>query len=341
VAASIVVAASLALVVESPAYGARSRIDPIWYTPNPGSLDLLRMFERPDEWPSARGMISVFQFTQQHTFPVPPPIVGPNNYDALARAGAFRKLRQWRIKTAVGVGPIKEFNCVGPSALDAVVRDTLDSIQVVQAAGGFVHYLAMDEPFLSASRPRCYGPQLEPAADRLAAYVRSVRERFPLTRVGLIEAYPSFTPDHFDRMLQLMLERGIPPAFLHLDIDLRSVTPGRQDFAADLTSIQSSCAALDVPFGIIIWGYNGDADALFASDAAKLAGAVREVFKTWDQMPDQFVFESWSPSSTGLNITPSNLPESRPYTLTNLLVHMSRRFRGAGPATGVAVPRRR
>ncbi len=299
------------------------------------------MFERPEEWASARELISVFQFAQQHTFRVPPPIVGPNNFEALARTGAFVKLRQWRIKTSIGVGPVKEHNCVGDAALEAVVRDTLDSIAAVQGAGGFVHYLAMDEPFLSGTQPRC-GGSLEDVADRVALYVRAVKHTYALTRIGLIEAYPSFNADDFLRMLQLMRARGIPPAFLHLDIDLRAVRPERQDFATDVRQIQSACAAQQIPFGIIIWGYNGDADALFAFDAAQLAAAVRQVFPTWDEMPDQFLFESWSQSSTGQNITPSNLPEDRLYTLTNLLLNMYRRFRGGiGPGIGVAVPRPR
>jgi hypothetical protein len=336
------VAALLILPFATDTSLARRRVDPIWYTPNPGSLDLLRMFERPEEWASARGFISVFQFAQQHTFRVPPPIVGPNNFEALARAGAFLKLRQWHIKTSIGVGPVKEHNCVGDGALQGVVRDTLDSIAAVQGAGGFVQYLAMDEPFLSGTQPSCGRRSLDAIADRLAVYEDAVRRVYPTTRIGLIEAYPSFTPNDVARVLQLMRAREISPAFLHLDIDLRAVRPGRQDLTADVRSIQSACEAEDVPFGIIIWGYNGDADALFAYDAAKLAAAVRQIFPAWEDMPDQLLFESWSPSSTGQNITPSNLPDDRPYTLTNLLLEMYRRFRGGiEPSAGVAVPRLR
>jgi hypothetical protein len=53
------------------------------------------------------------------------------------------------------------------------------------------------------------------------------------------------------------------------------------------------------------------------------------------------MFDSWVESATGLRITPSNLPESRLYTHTRLLVDTFRYLRAAdgGVPTGVAVPR--
>src|SRR5690242_10762867 len=77
--------------------------DRIWLAPNPGSLDLISLFEHPEQWPHARELMNVFQFTEQHTHMPPPPIVGPNSYEALARAGAFSELRQWGKHTAIGV----------------------------------------------------------------------------------------------------------------------------------------------------------------------------------------------------------------------------------------------
>lgn len=334
---------SFAVSAASRAESERRRPDPVWYTPNPGSLDLLRMFENPDEWQVARRFVSVFQFTQQHTYPVTPSIVGPNGYRALVRSGAFRQLVEWGIKTSIGVGAVKEFYCTpDASGMDTAIRDALDAIAAVHGGGGAVHYLSMDEPFLSGQTPRCGGPALEPTADRLRRYITAVRDSHPTVRVGLIEAYPSFNPDAFGRMLQLLRERGVLPAFLHLDIDLRGVRAERRDFAADLKRIQDICAAERIPFGIIIWGYNGDADALFARDAKALAGALQAVFTSRDEMPDRFIFESWSESATGLRITPSNLPETRSHTLTNLMIHTYRRFLAdPGLVSGTAVPRGR
>ena len=73
--------------------------DRIWFSPGPGTLDYLRLFENPEEWTRARSVVTVFKFYAQHTQTPAPSIVGPNTYDALVRVGAFRKLTTWKIKT--------------------------------------------------------------------------------------------------------------------------------------------------------------------------------------------------------------------------------------------------
>jgi hypothetical protein len=44
-------------------------------------------------------------------------------------------------------------------------------------------------------------------------------------------------------------------------------------------------------------------------------------------MPDQLIFQSWAESSTGLRITPTNLPEVTPNTHTRLVNDVYRAFR--------------
>jgi hypothetical protein len=286
------------------------------------------MFDHPEEWERARRLISVFNFTQQHTGVIPDAIVGPNRYNALAAAGAFAKLRSWRIATSVGVGSVKTFYC-GPGGMEQSVRDTLNAVGAVVAAGGEVTYLPMDEPFLSGSFPECDGPgALDRTAARLESYVKSVHAISPSIQIGLIEAYPSFTPAEFERMLDLMQDRAIAPAFLQVDVDIRAVRAPRNDLVADLNAIKDAAHIRQIPFGIIVWGYNGDADALFALDAAHLAHAFEAAFPDRARLPDQIVFASWAESSTGLRITPSNLPDNQPYTLTNILTTTYRRMVG-------------
>lgn len=328
---------AVALLCRAPAAQTAPQV---WIGPNPGSLDLLRMFEAPAEWARARRSIDVFKFTQQHTFAQPDPVTGPNTLAALTRVHAFRKLAHWRIRTALGSWAVKEFYCTpDPSGMARAVADTLSAVSAIQARGGLVHYLAMDEPFLAGQSPACGGPDLEPTADRLAAYVTGVRRAYPRVRIGLIEAYPSFGVEAFDAMLRLMRARGIDPAFVHLDVDLQAVRP-IEALAGDVRRLQEICRARRIPFGIIVWGYNGDADALFARDAHRLAMALKQAYPDQGAMPDHFLLESWSASSTGQLITPSNLPEDRPYTLTSLLVPLLRRFRAeASPTIGSAGPR--
>lgn len=314
--------------------------DRIWFSPNPGTLDMLRMFDHPEEWTHARQLMNVYNVTQQHTYATPVPIVGPNSYDALVRVDAFRKLVRWGKKLSIGVGAVKEFYCTDDdSGMNTAVQDTLAAIDAVRAAGGHADYLSMDEPWVSGRSKRCGGPALEPTADRVALYMTSVNRAYPATAIGLIEAYPFSSAAAIQSMISLLRARGVTPAFLHMDVDWHALKPG--DFARDMRQLQAFCRSEHIPFGIIVTGYNGDADALFAVDVLGLARQMAGAFVSWANMPDHIMLDSWVVSSTGLNITPSNLPEDRPNTQTSLLSDLYRYLRGVNgvPASQVAVPR--
>lgn len=332
-----------ALILSLPVTVGQAAPDPdrVWFCPGPGTIDFIRLFERPEEWPHARQLVSVFKFYQQHTQTPTPSIVGPNAYEALARAGVFRMLKTWGKKTAIEVGAVKEFYCT-PDArgMNEAIAATIASVRAVESAGGAVSYLALDEPFLSGQSKTCGGPALEPTADRLATYGAGVAQAFPNVRVGLIEAYPSFNPDAFASMLELLAARGVKPAFLHVDVDIKALRAGRDDFSRDMTRLAALCREQRVSFGVIIWGYNGDNDVLYSIDADRLAGAVADTFRG-DTLPDHIIFQSWAQSSTGLLITPSNLSEDRLYSHTQILWSVFRRLSGqTGAASGTAIIRR-
>ena len=197
----------------------------------------------------------------------------------------------------------------------------------------------MDEPWVSGRSKRCGGPALEPTADRVALYMSSVARAYPTITIGLIEAYPFSSADAIESMLTLLRMRGVPPAFLHMDVDWHSLRPG--DFVRDMQRLQTVCHSQGIPFGIVITGYNGDADALFAVDASGIAHLIAQTFLRWEDMPDHLMFDSWVESRMGLRITPSNLPETRPYTHTYLLLSIFRYLRGVDGTvpSGAAVPR--
>lgn len=315
--------------------------DRIWFAPGPGTLDYLRLFDQPAEWPRARQLITAFKFYQQHTQTPAHPIVGPNTYDAFVRADAFRKLRTWKIKTAIEVGAVKEGYCLEPggTGVDSAIRDTIRSVQAIVAAGGAVDYLAMDEPWVSGRLPVCGGPSPEPVADRVAAYMTGVQRQFPAIRIGLIEAYPFSSVERIEAILDLLRARATPPAFLHVDVDRRALRPG--EFVRDLPRLKAAAESRGITFGFIIWGHNGNADPLFADDTNDLSHLLAETFQTWDHMPEQLIFQSWAESASGLFITPSNLPDDRRYTHTNIVWNLYRRLRGAmGGVVGQASPRR-
>src|SRR5437762_10777969 len=208
----------LALVVHAGA--ATPPADRIWFCPGPGTLDYLRLFQHPEEWPHARAVMDVFKFYQQHTQTPAASIVGPNTYDALARAGAFRQLAQWDKKIAIEAGSVKEFYCTpDATGMNQSISNTVSSIAAVESAGGTVSYIAMDEPFVSGRSRVCGGPALEPTADRVATYVSGVTAARPKARIGLIEAYPFSSAEAIQTIVQLLEARNATPAFLHMDVD--------------------------------------------------------------------------------------------------------------------------
>jgi hypothetical protein len=337
VATSLLVAV-IATLGTTPLSSAAS--DRIWFAPGPGTLDYLRLFEHPEEWAHVRQLISVFKFYQGHAQPGNQ-VFAPDTYEALVRAGAFRTLSQWGIKIAIEAGAVKEFYCTpDASGMNRAIAETLDSVRAVQTAGGTVSYLAMDDPFASGKAAVCGGPAPEPTADRIATYFAGVHGAFPTIQIGWIEAYPLTSEPALESILDLLKNRGATPAFLHVDVDSRALTKFGADFTRDMRALRRACADRQVPFGIIVWGYNGDSDVLYTLDAERVVAEITGAFTSWNDMPDHIIVQSWAQTATGFSITPNNLPEDRPYTHTNTLWQVYRRLHGqTGPPVGTAIGR--
>ena len=318
--------------------------DRMWFCPGPGTLDYLGLFESPADWPHARQVMSVFKFYQQHTRMPADPIVGPNTFDAFVRADAFRTLTRWGKKIAIEVAAVKDYYCTADaSGMNAAIAASRESVRAIESAGGMVSYLAMDDPFAGGLAPACGGPAPEPSADRVATFVRGVRAAAPSVQVGWIEAYPLSSADAIESMMSMLASRNTLPAFLHMDVDMPFLIRRGQtaDFVRDMKRLRSAAADRHMPFGIIIWGNNGDADALYAADAGHLVDSIATTFPGWDLTPDHVIVQSWAESKDGLRITPTNLPEDAPYTHTNLLWSVFRRLHGqTGQPSGAAVGRR-
>jgi hypothetical protein len=333
------VVASLLVIVALSRGAAAPAPDGIWFAPGPGTLDFINLFEHPEQWPNARALMSVFKFYQQHTQTPAADLVGPNTYDALVRAGAFQTLMKWGKKIAIEAGAVKEFYCTpDASGMQAAIGNTLDSIRAVQDAGGTVSYIAMDEPFVSGRSTTCGGPALTPTADRVAQYVSAVSAAYPSVKIGLIEAYPFSSESTIETIVQLLRSRGATPAFLHMDADWHLA--GAAGFTRDMTALQAFCQTQGIPFGIIINGNNSNTDPEYSIDVFVLVGLMADTFGTWGHLPDHLIIQSWALTSTGLSLTPSNLPETRLYTHTEILWNIVRRLTGEiGPSTGHAVIR--
>jgi hypothetical protein len=289
---------------------------------------MLRLFEAPQEWPRARQIMEVFEFYQGHLLTQVSQGEGPNSYTAFVKADAFRKLTRWGKRIAVEAAAVKEVYCTADaSGMQASIDRTLEALRNVRAAGGRVSFVAMDEPFTSGVSRRCGGPSLAPTADRLAVYIPAVKRAFPDVRVGLIEPYPVFSPEQFAEMLGLLRERGVPVDFLHADVRRPDVSPGRELFPGEMLELSALATQYKIPFGAIIWGDNGDADALYAADALRNARELGNAFGSWEALPKHIIIQSWAVTATGQFITPSNLPETAPSTHTALLNQIYDMFR--------------
>jgi hypothetical protein len=335
----VFVAALLVVSTAGTITGQRgSQTRQFWLSPGPGTMDFIRLFEHPEEWTLAREVTTVFKFYQQHTQTPAHPIVGPNTYDALVHAQAFRRLTQWRKMIAVEVGAVKDYYCTADaSGMRNAIAGSVAAVEAIERAGGRVAYLAMDEPFVSGRARVCGGPALEPTADRVATYVAGVRAAHPTVQLGLIEAYPFSSAAAIEAMLTLLDARGAKPAFLHMDVDWH--LSGREAFRRDMKRLQTYSDARQIPFGIIITGYNGDSNALYADDAGGITELTAETFGTWAAMPDHIIVQSWAESRTGRRITPTNLPETQPYSHTHMLFGVFRRLLAGGASTDRVVPR--
>jgi hypothetical protein len=329
----VLIAAVLLVSCLCPANGAQLAFRrQVWFAPGPGTPDLLRLFESLDEWPKARSTIDVFKFYQQHTLRNPTSIVGPNRLEAFEQLDAFRRLFQWGKLIAIEAGAVKEFYCTtDDTGMRRSVRDTVESIANVRAARGRVAYIAMDEPFAAGGNAAaCGGPALAPTADRLVTYVNGVHAEFPDVRIGLIEPYPFVPAGRWVEIMQLLRERKIVPAFLHVDVNLADIRPDRDRLGRDLIQLENLAHSAGIPFGVIIWGADGDADSQFAAYALRLADEVHHTYRSWDVMPEHLIFQSWATTRTGAFIIPANLPETRANTLTAIMNDVYQTFRTVG-----------
>jgi hypothetical protein len=124
-----------------------------------------------------------------------------------------------------------------------------------------------------------------------------------------------------------------------LDVDWH--LSGADAFKRDVLRLEAAAEAAGISFGMIIWGYDGDADPLYAVDVGGITNLTLETFQDRQRVPDHIIVQSWAASASGLRITPRNLPEDRAFTHTSLLFNVYRRLLGeSGGPTGKAIPRR-
>ena len=333
----------------------------VWFTPNIACVDMLEMFTAPEEWNLARDRIDVFKF---YTVQVgsggwscvghPAYNCGDNHLENFVIVDAFSKLGQWGIDIAVEsffAGPIMSYDPVECSTAEYIYNLTLDGsinvIQNIEANGGVVRYLAMDEPlrrwipeyyysYWGATDPRpCLADSIGEIADHIAVYILQMQVWFPSVQIGHIELYPEVGVDQFKEWIIALETRGVTLPFLHLDvngprIDLYNAYGMNIDLLADLEELKSFLEARGIAFGIIFsdiywnsqaWEEDVYNDQFYYERTMEWVDFVEAA----NTEPSHYIFQSWVfpvyTTGYGPNEIPDALPEDDPsiYSHTRLV----------------------
>jgi parallel beta-helix repeat protein len=282
--------------------------DQVWFAPNMGSRDYTDLFTHPAQWLTARAQIDVFKFYTQNLIDAPCDICGSNTLNAFVTVQAFQKLTNWGIAIAVEAGAVKEWGCTGEREAE-VVEEIIGN---VQANGGTVTYLAMDEPYIGGElviNGHGCGYTMSQSADATTYFINRVRSADPAIVLGDIEPYPYFSIAQLQQWIMALESRGVQLDFFHLDVDIERVSVEGQDVAADLWTLNEFCQSHGIPFGVIFtstWTEAGDEDSYFASTMDWI-----DTVNNAMGMPSHAIFQSWQgPAPDGVHAVPLNLPEN-------------------------------
>jgi hypothetical protein len=321
----------------------------VWFTPNQASVDMLDLFSTPEQWESARSRIDVFKFyagqvgTDGWSCDAnPAQNCGSNYIDNFIAVDAFAKLGQWGIGIAIEsffAGPVMAVDPIQCSTSNHVYSRTLDGsinvIQSVEANGGVVRCLAMDEPIrqwlpayfyihTGQTDPRpCLVDSIGVLADHMAAYLQQMAVWFPTIPIGHIELYPEVSVDMFKEWILALEARGVSIPFLHLDVNGPRVDQyigfGFDiDLAADFMELKTFLNARGIEFGVIftdvywnsqLWEPGTYTDQTYYDGTMAWVNTVAATNVSLDHI----IFQSWVmpyyTTGAGPKEVPVNLPE--------------------------------
>ena len=280
-----------------------------WFAPNMGSLDFPELFAEPTRWATAREAVDVFQFYANSVSGDPYDIGGDNVLQTFVAVDAFALLYDWGIPVAIEAGVIKFFACDHASWAEYAIR----AIDNVEANGGRVSFIAMDEPLLGGQliegELTC-GYTMEQAAAEVAAFVAAVQGEHPDVRIGTVETSPPQTVQEIDAWMAALAAAGATPAFLHLDVEVADGI-SNPAFVAELAWLRDASEARGIPFGLILiadWQV-ATSDAAYVQSVLDWSTAIRDGMGR----PAHVVFQSWmGPAASGLHEMPINLPDDDP-----------------------------
>jgi hypothetical protein len=285
-----------------------------------GSRDYSGLFTKPEQWSAARSEIDVFKFYTQNVLDYPCTICGDNTLDTFVTAQAFQKLTEWGIAISVEAGAVKEWGCTSTEEF----RVAKETIRNIQANGGAVAFLDMDEPYIGGelvANGKTCGFTMEQSADVTSQFIQKVHAAFPNIHVGDTEPYPYFSVAELEQWIVALEDRGVTLAHFHLDVDLENVRVHRRAVVADLQALAGFFHEHRIPFGVIFtsnWTAAGSDRAYFESTMDWIRTVNTAIGK-----PQHLMFQSWQgPAANGVHEVPINLPEDdlSAYSHTRLII---------------------
>lgn len=286
----------------------------VWFAPLPpmptgpgrefiGSDDFMSLFEPDAPWQTAAGHVQVFKLYGEW--------VAYHATDSQLRQ-AVTDIRRRGMALAVEAGPLDPpADCGQGVESFAGKAEGLKIASRIQAAGGKLDIVALDEPYFFAHAydgpSACHWP-VEKVASEVDTYIQSMRKVVPGIIVGDTEPLAGSTDaaayagwlDTFRKV------NGYDLAFLHLDMDW-----SRTSWPEEAKAIAAHGSQVGVPVGIIYFGNGFD-----ATDEAWISAAGERVKKyelEGGASPDHVLFQSWNDKPDHV------LPESQPYTWTNFI----------------------
>ncbi|MBU8920244.1 MAG: T9SS type A sorting domain-containing protein [Bacteroidales bacterium] len=335
--------------------------DRVWFSPNTASVDMLEMFTAPEKWDLAREKIDVFKFSTSQVGSGgwgcqlnPAQICGENYLDNLVDVDAFSILGHWGIGIGIEsffAGPVVNADPIECSTAQSVFNLSLNGainvIQNVEANGGIVRYLAMDEPirqwlpayyyiYTGQTDPRpCLVDSLEIIADHVAAYILQMESWFPEIPIGHIELYPEVSVGQLKDWVIALEDRGVSLPFLHLDVNGPRVDQYNSwgivtDIASDFAELKSFLEDRGIAFGVIItdiqwnsqlWEPDAYDDQTYYEGAIDWSESVNATGVELDHVVIQSWVHPYYTTGPGPKEVPVNLPEDDPavYSHTRLV----------------------
>ncbi|MCZ6835829.1 MAG: hypothetical protein O7G85_08655 [Planctomycetota bacterium] len=337
-------------------------LEQVWYGSNLGSVDLLDMFTPGNaSWSRARSRIDVWLFSGSQVASggwsctvLPHTECGNNHLVNLVNVQAFQQLCDWDIDITIEsffAGPIMTIEPLECSTdahvLNLTLNGSVNVIQNVQANGGEVSTLRIDEPirqwypthyYLQTGQtdPRpCLESSLETIADHVVAYLQQMQVWFPGLPIGQVELYPEVSVDTLKQWILILEAKGVTLPYLHMDIHMPRVEQYNAwgitiDVGADMRELKSFAEDRGMDFGIIYTDVNWDSqlwDPADYDDQTYYQSTLDwfNFIEAENARPHHLIFQSWVvpyyTTGSGLNRIPINLPEDDPsiYSHTRLV----------------------